>query len=745
MNDATKQSVASACKAETFVSLRPYRLEGEDSLVDPVDATTARILSADVARRHQLLPFARVGHCIWLAAVRPQDIMGTFRELGLPSAYTYRWCYAEREDILFAQDRVYGMVDGEGGERLGSYLLRTGRITTQDLVAALADQNVDEAGQKLGAILLQRGVITNWNIAEAVASQRGYPLIDLLGQTALTHNLVSSRLDATWELVEERFWHRHLVVPLDEDEQTLTLAMVDVDDREALEYLEKTAKKRLRVFVTGSRDVVHVLNQRFGATQSLESQLSLFRLRPEDSAATPVSRAQWLWMVALLVVAVVGFVLRPVWTGTFLAATVEVVYASVSLFRLFTMSAAIRSNTEYVVTEADMQSVPPTSLPEYTVLVPLYKEADVLPMLTKALQQLRYPKDRLDVKLLLEEDDRDTLEVALNARLPSYMEIVVVPHSEPQTKPKACNYGLAKARGEYVVIFDAEDVPEPDQLLKAVTIFREEQNENLACIQAKLSYYNENQNVLTRWFTAEYSNWFELLLPSLFRLDMPIPLGGTSNHFRTDVLRALGAWDPFNVTEDADLGIRLHKSGYRTGVMNSTTFEEANSDFVNWVRQRSRWVKGYIQTWFVHMRHPVRLFQELGNVGFWGFQSTIGGTPLQFLLNPILWGLTVAWYVFGSSYLQHVFSGWIYYLGNVSLFFGNVAFIYANLMGVVKAQRWSLAKWCLLTPVYWVFMSIAAYKALYQFFLRPSYWEKTIHGMASEHFASTVEQMGAGM
>lgn len=214
----------------------------------------------------------------------------------------------------------------------------------------------------------------------------------------------------------------------------------------------------------------------------------------------------------------------------------------------------------------------------------------------------------------------------------------MVPDLHPRTKPKALNYALPLARGEYLVIYDAEDRPERDQLRKALAAFQEGPP-NLACLQAKLNLYNASDNGLTRQFTIEYDALFEGLLPALDRLQLPIPLGGTSNHFRVSALKWLMAWDPFNVTEDADLGTRLARSRYRCRVLDSTTFEEAPPRLSSWFPQRTRWIKGYMQTWFVHMRQPARLWRELGAAGFLGFQVMIGGTVLSALVHPWFYAL----------------------------------------------------------------------------------------------------------
>lgn len=260
-------------------------------------------------------------------------------------------------------------------------------------------------------------------------------------------------------------------------------------------------------------------------------------------------------------------------------------------------------------TETVPSRVPDAELPIYTILVPLYREAHML------------------APLVLEAVDRDTLAAAQALHLPGNIEIIVVPELHPRTKPKALNYALPLARGEYLVIFDAEDRPDRDQLRRAYASFRRG-SPNLACVQAALNIYNARDTWLTRQFTLEYCALFDALLPALDRLRLPVPLGGTSNHFRMSALKWLMAWDPFNVTEDADLGMRLARSGYRCAMLPSTTYEKAPPRLSSWLRQRTRWLKGYVQTWLVHMRSPRRLWRELGPRGFLGFQTVVGGTIL---------------------------------------------------------------------------------------------------------------------
>ncbi|MBN9010854.1 MAG: glycosyltransferase, partial [Rhizobiales bacterium] len=297
----------------------------------------------------------------------------------------------------------------------------------------------------------------------------------------------------------------------------------------------------------------------------------------------------------------------------------------------------------------------------------------------------------------------------------------------PRTKPKACNYALFFSRGEFVTIYDAEDQPEPDQLKKAVLAFRRG-GERLACVQARLNYFNRSENWLTRMFTLEYSQWFDFLLPGLDRLKMPIPLGGTSNHFRLPVLRQVRAWDPFNVTEDADLGIRLAQEGYRIGVINSTTYEEANGVLPSWIKQRSRWIKGYMQTWLVHMRHPVELWRTIGPRGVFCFHFFIGAPPLLALVNPIVWAMTIGFYLLRDTSLDWLFPEPVGTLATFNLFFANLLLVYFGIVAALKRRYLDLVPAGILQPFYWILHSIAAYKALWQLVVKPHFWEKTEHG-----------------
>ena len=458
--------------------------------------------------------------------------------------------------------------------------------------------------------------------------------------------------------------------------------------------------------------------------------LELANKRPDWSAKLPVTRAQWTAAGAIIAAVAAGFCIDALATGRALVALATVFYVAATLYKLVLVRASANADASFHFTKEQIDALPPREWPLYSILIPMYREPETFKQMVAALDAMDYPADRKDVQFLLEEDDDATLAAASSIALPQGFRVTVVPPSFPRTKPKACNYGLHLARGTYLVIYDAEDRPEPLQLKQAVLAF-EASPENAACVQSRLNFYNPRHNLLTRWFTADYSAWFDLCLPGLAAMDAVVPLGGTSNHFKTQVLRDLMGWDAYNVAEDCDLGVRLCRAGYCTRMLDTTTWEEACSDVRFWIRQRTRWQKGYLQTWFVHMRHPLRLLRELGPVNFLHFQLLIGGSTLSSLLNPVFWILALLWFFVRPDGVGSLFPGAIFALGALNLFLGNFFFIYVNLLGCYRRKFDSLAWAVLLTPIYWVMMSISGWRAFLQFFTNPFVWEKTQHGLSS--------------
>ena len=374
----------------------------------------------------------------------------------------------------------------------------------------------------------------------------------------------------------------------------------------------------------------------------------------------------------------------------------------------------------------DASSLPESDLPAYTILVPLYHEASALPGLVEHLRKMDYPPEKLRILLLIEADDEETQGALANIEIAPPFEVVMVPVSMPRTKPKACNVGLRLATGDLLVIYDAEDRPETDQLRKAAAVFAKSPAEAV-CLQAKLNFYNRDRNFLTRLFTAEYSGWFDFCLPGLARLDAPIPLGGTSNHFRLDALRALKGWDPYNVTEDCDLGIRLYTSGWYTELLDSTTWEEATFRLWPWIRQRSRWVKGYLQTYLVHLRHPFAIVRKIGLERALHLHFMFGATCFCLLMNPFYWALTLWWFIASPHWIRDFFPLWLLLPAMSLLIVGNAAFVLYSMLACLNRRNYRLVPRCLAMPLYWVLTSFGAWKGTLQLITRPYYWEKTPH------------------
>jgi glycosyltransferase XagB len=496
-------------------------------------------------------------------------------------------------------------------------------------------------------------------------------------------------------------------------------------------WLEHESQRRSsRYFKSAWREFVQHVRQRALPAKE-ETGFSFATLAASRSAKTTITPGQTLAFILIVTALVTGLYLAGPLTLTLLLGGVTFAYL-LHLAMTALMAARVVSSTPEERFSADLiRRLDGIEWPLYTVLCPLYKEARVVPQFAAAMQALDYPQDRLQVLFLTESDDAETRAAIKRLRLPAHFEVVTVPDGHPRTKPRACNYGLMVARGGFIVIYDAEDKPDPLQLKKAVLSFANH-DASLACVQAKLGFYNTHQNLLTRWFAIEYALWFNLTLPGLQWARLSLPLGGTSNHFRTDVLRRLGGWDVFNVTEDCDLGLRLAERHLYTTILDSTTLEEANSDVRNWIRQRSRWIKGYMQTYLVHLRRPWNYLLQGRIRELFSLFAVIGATPATFLVNPLMWAL-LALYIAERHTLarefQLLYSAPVFYPAVICLVAGNFLYLYLYLLTCAKSEQYTLLPWALTIPLYWALMSVAAVMALFQLIVKPHHWERTHHGL----------------
>lgn len=699
---------------------------------DGVDPALLHALPEGICRTFRVVPYqVRDGHVL-VAATEADDAVSEHvvaDRLDRPVQLVPH----SAEEIVELVDEAYppagAPVETPPARRarlqLARMLTRSGLVGDEELHAAMLEYA--RTGDPLGDILVAQGAISE-DVLVAALSERFH-----LQRVGLT------RFEPDYDLARrlpEPLARRRQAIPVAEAGDALLVAVTRplADDDAAA--VEEALGQPFRPLLANRSDVDQLVQRVHGDHYAEVAGTLLRTTDPRSSAHVVTTVPQRAAFLLAAVATVACGVLWPGPTAILVVGLCSALYLGVALYRVRLTMRALGARLELEVTEEELAALDERTLPTYTILVPLYREAALVERLVRDLDALDYPRTRLDVKLLCEEDDDDTVEAIRALGLPPHYHLVVVPDGQPKTKPKACNYGLQLATGTYCVIYDAEDRPDPDQLKKAVVAFRAVPDD-VVCLQAKLHHHNQDQNLLTSWFAGEYSMQFELVLPAMGDTDAPIPLGGTSNHFVTAALRDLGAWDPYNVTEDADLGVRLHREGFRTAMIDSTTLEEANSAVGNWVRQRSRWVKGYLQTWLVHMRHPLRLVRQTGLRGFVAFNLTMG-TAFVLLLNPVFWALTTLYTVTRWSAIEQVFPSPVYYAASLLLLVGNFAFLYLNVAGALQRGEFGLVRTALLSPLYWVLMSYAAWRGFLQLFTNPFFWEKTEHGLDVPARATTA-------
>ncbi|WP_323767926.1 glycosyltransferase family 2 protein [Marinovum sp.] len=594
---------------------------------------------------------------------------------------------------------------------LGRILVDMGVITAADFLRVLAIHSQCKA--PIDQVLLAEGFATAHDILHAQAAQ--HAAISLVLAEAPPDPACAPALGPLTCL-------EHGVMPWMRLGETLVLATCHPDRFEALRALLPDDIGPVVMGIATEADIHAAIAQCHGPQLS---ELAETGLPEEDSCRSlrAVASPRRLRLMALAgLLAGLAVLAQPVVFFALAAGWAVLTLAAVVLLRLAAFLARLRPHAT-PDTPPDRERAAP---PKVSILVPLFRETSIAARLVTRLSRLTYPKSRLDVVLLLEDEDILTRKALLRAKLPPWMRILVVPPGELTTKPRALNYGLRFCDGDIIGIYDAEDNPAPDQIGLVAAHFEEAPPE-VACLQGILDYYNPQSNWLSRCFTIEYATWFRIVLPGMSRMGFPIPLGGTTLFCRRKVLEAVGGWDAHNVTEDADLGIRLARRGFRIEMIDSVTLEEANCRAWPWIRQRSRWLKGYMATYLVHMRRPGALLRDLGWKRFMGFQALFLGAISQFLMAPVLWSFWIA--VFG---LPHPLVDW---MGPGLEAFVLSFFVLAECTGLVigatavaSPQHRGLIPWVPTLLFYFPMGSIAIYKGLAELLLKPFYWDKTDHG-----------------
>jgi len=614
--------------------------------------------------------------------------------------------------LLTLSDATHPARPMRAWQPIGRHLMQAGKITHDQLERALDQQKSIAA--PLGEILVSNGATQAQDIRQALAWQSGQYEVDL--------EIEPPNQDLA-RLADRAVWMAHVAVPWMRLGHCVLIATARPDQIDKLK----------RDLPDDAPDIIPVIasqDQILGAIARIfRSDLTAYA---ETRVAAQFSCRHWgplrsgpTAVLAVLIACVIG----AFWFAPSVAFTVLSAFAVLCLFTITLLKfIAVFAHVGHRLHQTPPKpKVPAGRWPRMSIMVPLFKEAEVADTLVKRLQKITYPKVLLDILLVLEEKDTLTRETLKNCDLPFWMRVVEVPDGGGlTTKPRALNYALDFCKGNIIGIWDAEDAPAPDQLHHVAARF-DKAPDDVVCLQGILDYYNPRTNWLSRCFTLEYAGWFRVILPGLARLGLVIPLGGTTMFIKRDKIHEMGGWDAHNVTEDADLGVRIARLGYRTETIATATYEEANCRPWSWVKQRSRWIKGFMVTYAVHMRDPRALLDDLGWTRFLGFQAFFVGTISQFLFAPILWTFWAHRLAMPNP-MQSLWGSDILF-GVASLFLVTEAVnLCVALCAASRSTHRFLVPWALTLPAYFPLGTLAGYKALYECVFNPFYWDKTQHG-----------------
>jgi len=601
--------------------------------------------------------------------------------------------------------RVQGIDPPRRAPRLGELLCAASDVPRSAVEAALVARGV----VPLGEALRRRGAVTGSDVARALARQANLPLADFRKHPP--DPALSMSMDPRGLL-------RLGMLPWQRRNGRLVVAVEGPDARDYLLRQDPTLEGRLDFAVADRRvieDQILALHGAELARQARDRCPAKFSCRGWAGPRPVLPLAAGLSLAA-------GLLLAPVPLTLVLLGWLALVTACTTALRLVALIESFRAG--HATPRRPPADAP---LPVISLLIPLLREDATLRQLIAALEASDYPRERLDVLFILEADDVATPIALAQTRLPPWARVLVTPQDSLKTKPRAMNLALDFCRGDIVGIYDAEDRPDPSQL-RRVAEHLAAAPPDVGCVQGYLDFYNPRQNWLARCFAVEYAIWFRVLLRGVQRLGMPLPLGGTTVFFRRGVLQKAGAWDAHNVTEDADLGMRLARLGYRTEMVSTTTFEEANCHARPWIRQRSRWLKGYAMTWATHMRRPATLWQDLGPMGFVGFQVLLLGGLTAYLATPLHWMLWAAW-LGADLAIFDAGPRWMWAAWFVSMTLGQLVMAAVALRAVWARPRRHLLATVPLMFLYWPLGAVAAWRAVIELFTKPFFWAKTDHGL----------------
>ncbi len=592
---------------------------------------------------------------------------------------------------------------------IGQMLVEAGDLTVARKLEALELQSRTRV--RFGEILLARGWIDEERLFDVIAEQYECDVADLAAQPPNAHQL---------DTLGAQFCLKEGLVPWRLRSGFVDVACSRPEAFEALRPVLEQKLGRVRMAIAPESAIHKALNDRAPVTLTENAEMRVARkasCRDWHQMALP------RLLLAAVILGVVAALLAPATVLIAVCVWAVVTLLANSALKLAALLWQVENNrAQYNTPPAPIIA----RLPVVSIMVPLFGEKEIAGRLVQRLSRLTYPKAVLDICLVVEADDKTTREAVSRAELPKYMRVIEVPNGSIRTKPRALNYALDFCRGSIIGVYDAEDAPAPDQIEKVVTRFHTRGPE-VACLQGVLDFYNARTNWLSRCFTLDFAGWFRTFLPGLAGLGFVVPLGGTTVFFRREALEKVGAWDAHNVTEDADLGIRLARHGYRTELIDTVTEEEANCLVWPWIKQRSRWLKGYTVTWAVHMREPVTLYRELGFRKFVGFQVFFLGTISQIALAPFLWSFWLVWLGIDHPAIEAIPRGAI--IGTaIALITSEVINLAVAGYGARGPKHRSLIPWLFTMVLYHPLSAVAIYKGFFELLRKPFYWDKTRHG-----------------
>ncbi|MEM7488688.1 MAG: glycosyltransferase [Pseudomonadota bacterium] len=597
--------------------------------------------------------------------------------------------------------------------KLGEILVESGAVAPADLAQALIAQL--RLRCRLGDALLHEGLVEQADLTQALGRQYGMGVAGPAPVDCAAADALARRLPPEVCL-------RHSAIPWHRIGDTTLIATADPAGVQALQAHLPESLGRCRFATVPERAVHDRIGQVHGEALARAAECRV----PETMSCRTLRDRLGAAVLAIAVMLVVLAVAMAPATAVRIFTVMGVAVVTLNVGLRFAAFLAHRRDRRPTFCSSRTHAKADKALPKISILVPLHNEPDIAEPLTRRLSRLDYPRALLEVVLVVEAGDGATRDALAAADLPPWMRVIAVPDGQPRTKPRAMNYALPFTTGDVIAVYDAEDAPAPDQLHRIAARFAAAPS-RVACLQGCLDYYNPTRNWMARCFTIEYAGWFRQMLPGIARLGLVVPLGGTTLFFRRAALERVGAWDAHNVTEDADLGVRLARLGYRTEIVPTTTLEEANAAPLDWVKQRSRWMKGYVLTWAVHARDPIGLWRDLGPKRFFGVHLLFLGAVLNAVMMPVLWSLMVI--PFGVA---HPITAWIGGTGLTALAVGLTGLTALHMAltaaGCHAEHHRGLRRWVPMMIVYAPLASLAVAKALVEIVLRPFHWDKTAHG-----------------